>query len=180
MISGTISTDLAEAVMARTATACTIWLALEEQFLGNQETRALHLDAKFRHFCQGDLSITDCCRRFKNMADAMGDLSEPVTECTLVLNVIRGLSDRFEAVSRHLRLSREFPTFLEVRSARILEEIAMNQRPTSSSTTLLAVGDKPTTGGSSVSSGRQPAKQQPDAGSKGSNPRNPNPAPAAV
>jgi hypothetical protein len=98
----------------------------------------------------------------------------------LVLNVIRGLSDRFEAVSRHLRLSREFPTFLEVRSARILEEIAMNQRPTSSSTTLLAVGDKPTTGGSSVSSGRQPAKQQPDAGSKGSNPRNPNPAPAAV
>jgi hypothetical protein len=49
----------------------------------------------------------------------------------------------------------------------------MNQRPTSSSTTLLAAGDKPTTDGSSVSSGRQPAKQQPDAGSKGSNPRNP-------
>jgi hypothetical protein len=171
-ISGTISTDLAEAVMARTATARTIWLAFEEQFLGNQETRALHLDAKIRHFCQGDLSITDYCRRFKNMADALGDLGEPVTERTLVLNVIRGLSDRFEAVGRHLRLSREFPTFLEVRSALILEEITMNQRPTSSSTALLATGDKPTTGAPSVSSSRQPAKQQLDAGSKSSNPWN--------
>jgi hypothetical protein len=58
-ISDTISTDLQEAVMSRDATARTVWLALEDQFLGNQETRAFHLDAKFRHFNQGDLSITE-------------------------------------------------------------------------------------------------------------------------
>jgi hypothetical protein len=56
-IFSTISTDLVEAVMARDATARDIWLTLKN--LGNKETRALHLDTKFRHFCQGDLSITD-------------------------------------------------------------------------------------------------------------------------
>jgi hypothetical protein len=49
-IAGTISTDLAETVMERTSTARDVWLALETQFLGNRETRALHLDLQFRNF----------------------------------------------------------------------------------------------------------------------------------
>jgi hypothetical protein len=158
-ISDTISADLAEAVMAHDATAHDVWLALEEQFLGNQETRALHLDAKFRNFCQGDLNITDYCRHFKNMADALSDLGEPVTDRTLVLNVIRGLAERFEGVGRHLRLSWELPTFLEVRSALILEEITMDQRPSLNPTALLASGDRQPAGGRSASSSRPPAKQ---------------------
>jgi hypothetical protein len=44
-ISGSISTELVEMVMQRGATARVAWLALENQFLGNQDTRALHLDA---------------------------------------------------------------------------------------------------------------------------------------
>jgi hypothetical protein len=169
-ISGTISSDLAEAVMGRDATARDVWLALEDQFLGNQETRALHLDAKFRHFCQGELSITDYCRRFKNMADSLGDLGEPVTDRTLVLNVIRGLADRFHDVGRHLRLSRDFPTFLEVRSALILEELTMDQRASTPSTALLASDDKQPAGSTSSSSRRPPTQQQqqPGAGTRGS------------
>jgi hypothetical protein len=159
-ISDTISSDLAEAVMSRDATARDVWLALEEQFLGNQETRALHLDAKFRHFCQGDMSITDYCRRFKNMADALNDLGERVIDRALVLNIIRGLADRFEAVGRHLRLSWDFPMFLEVRSTLILEELTMDQRPSSTSTALLASGDKQPADIRSSSSSRPPAKQQ--------------------
>ena len=41
----TISADLAEAVMGRGGSAWAAWLAIEAQFLGNRETRALHLDA---------------------------------------------------------------------------------------------------------------------------------------
>jgi hypothetical protein len=159
-ISGTISADLAEAVMARDSTARDIWLALEEQFLGNQETRALHVDAKFLNFCQGDLNITDYCRCFKNIADALSDLGEPVSDRALVLNVIRGLAERFEGVGRHLRLSRELPTFLEVRSALILEELTMDQRPSSTSTALLASGNRQPAGGRSSSSSRPPAKKE--------------------
>jgi hypothetical protein len=146
--------------MARDSTARDIWLALEEQFLGNQETRALHLDAKFRNFCQGDLNITDYCRCFKNMANALSDLGEPVSGRTLVLNVIRGLAERFEGVGRHLRISRELPTFLEVRSALTPEELTMDQRPSSTSIALLAFGDRQPTGGRSSSTSRPPAKQQ--------------------
>jgi len=56
---GTISAELAEAVMGRGGSTRAAWLAIEAQFLSNRETSALHLDARFRHFCQGDLSITD-------------------------------------------------------------------------------------------------------------------------
>jgi hypothetical protein len=38
------------------------------------EQRALYLNATFWNFMQGDLSITDYCRKFKSMADALGDL----------------------------------------------------------------------------------------------------------
>ena len=70
-IAGTISTDLAEMVIDRVATARTVWCALEDQFLGNRETRALHLDVQFHNLVQGDLSITDFCRRLKNMAQQL-------------------------------------------------------------------------------------------------------------
>jgi uncharacterized alpha-E superfamily protein len=43
-IASTISNDLVEAVMSRDATTRDVWLALEDQFLGNQETHTLHLD----------------------------------------------------------------------------------------------------------------------------------------
>ena len=43
-ITWTISTDLAETVIDRTATARVVWCALEDHLLGNKETRALHLD----------------------------------------------------------------------------------------------------------------------------------------
>jgi len=113
--------------MGRGGSARAAWLAIEAQFLGNQETRALHLDAQFRHFCQGDLSITDYYRKFKSMADDLADLVEPVTDRTLVLNGIRGLNENF-------------PTFLDVRNDLLLEEITAAQRNSAALTALLAAG----------------------------------------
>eukprot|EP00267_Zea_mays_P035684 XP_008671988.1 uncharacterized protein LOC103649506 [Zea mays] len=155
-ISGSISPDLAEMAMERGATARTTWLTLENQFLGNRETRALHLDAQFRHFVQGDLPVSDYCRRFKTMADALGDLGEPVTDRTLVLNVLRGLSDRFSDIGRHLRLGRPFPTFHDVRATLLLEELTMAHRVSSPSAALLT-STKPPQGGTSTASNKAPA-----------------------
>jgi hypothetical protein len=39
------------------------WLVLEEQFLENRDARALHLDAKFYQFSQGDLSMGSTAAR---------------------------------------------------------------------------------------------------------------------
>ena len=106
-IAGTISIDLAEMV-ERTSTSRDVSLALETQFLGNRETRALHLDLQFQNIVQGNLSIADYCHRFKTMADSFAALGEPVTDRTLVLNVICGLNDRYSNIGRHLRRGRPF------------------------------------------------------------------------
>jgi hypothetical protein len=94
---------------------------METQFLGNRETRALYLDAEFHGFSQGDLSITDYGRRLQRMAADLGALSEVVSDRTLILNLIRGLNERFANISLHLRRSQPFPSFLEAKEALRLE-----------------------------------------------------------
>ena len=87
-IFGTISLDLQDIIRTHSGTAREAWLALEGQFLGNAEFRALQLDASFRTFEQGDLSVGEFCRRMKGMADALHDLGCPVPVRVLVLNVL--------------------------------------------------------------------------------------------
>jgi hypothetical protein len=90
-------------------TARSAWVALETQFLGNRETRAIYLDAQFRNFMQGDLSIDKYCRRLKAMAETLTDLGEPVSDRTLVLNLLRGINNRFTTIDLHLRRGRRSP-----------------------------------------------------------------------
>jgi hypothetical protein len=97
-ILGTITSDLQD-LLRNTTSARQAWLALEGQFLGNAETRALQLDVSFRTFSQGDLAVGEFCRKMKAMADSLGDLGWPVEDRILVLNILRGLSDRYS----HLR-----------------------------------------------------------------------------
>nr|CAB3501456.1 unnamed protein product [Digitaria exilis] len=163
-ISGTISADLEETTMETDATARVIWLALETQFLGNRETRALHLDVEFRNFVQGDLSIADYCRRFKKMAEGLAALGEPVTDRTLVLNVIHGLNDRYRDVGRHLRRGRPFPTFTEAKAELELEELTLAHQATAPSSALVAG----TTRTPPASSGGRPPNQRPPSSGSGS------------
>lgn len=73
--------------MAPSLSSCKTWFAPVVAWLralachrgprsGNQETRALCLDAAFHTFVQGDLSIIDYNRKMKGMADALGDLAK--------------------------------------------------------------------------------------------------------
>lgn len=143
-ITGTITDSLAETVIEPGNTARTSWLAIESQFRGNRETRALHLDAEFRNFKQGDQDITTYCRKLKGMADALRDLGEPVQDRTLVLNLLRGLNGRFEAIGLHLRRGHPFPTFLQARNDLLLEEL--NMEATAPATALTTTTTAPSTG----------------------------------
>ena len=78
-ILGTISLDLHN-LICNTPHARGAWLALEGQFLGNADARALRLDASFRTFVQGNLSVSEFCRQIKGMADSLGDLGWPVKD----------------------------------------------------------------------------------------------------
>ena len=125
-ISNSITPELHQVVRERDATARHLWLAIENQFLGNREQRTLHLDAAFRNFVQGDLTVSEYCRKFKNMADALADLGSPVDDRILVLNILRGLNPRFEHLSAIIRRYTSFPSFLKVRDDLILEELHLD------------------------------------------------------
>jgi hypothetical protein len=72
------------------------WLALEDQFISNRETRALHIDAAFRNFVQGDLNINEYCQKMKGFADSLNDLGVHVSDHVLVLNILHGLNKQYE------------------------------------------------------------------------------------
>jgi hypothetical protein len=95
----TISPDMQDVTRQRGHMARDDWLALENHFLSNCETRALHIDATFRSFVQGDLSINDYYRKMKGFTDCLTDLDVDVTDRVLLLNVLRGINKNFE----HLR-----------------------------------------------------------------------------
>lgn len=115
-IFGMISTKLQEIIRECCGyTPRHAWLALENQFIGNRETHALHLDSTFRNIVQGDLAIGEYCRKMKGFADALSDLDALVSDHVLVLNVLWGLSPKYANLRTIITRSVPFPTFLEVR-----------------------------------------------------------------
>jgi hypothetical protein len=130
----TITVELQDITRDQADTACQAWLALEDQFLENRDARALHLDAQFHLFSQGDLSVGEYCRQMKGLADSLRDLGEPVVDRTLVLNLLRGLSPRYGHMKALIKRSVPFPTFHAVRNELLLEELTMaNEAPTHAS-----------------------------------------------
>jgi hypothetical protein len=144
-ISNSISVDLHEVVLEHGCTARHLWLAIENQFLGNREQRTLHLDAAFRNFVQGDLSVSEYCRKFKTMADGLADLGSPVEDRILVLNILRGLNQRFEHVGSIIQRYSPFPNFLKVWDDLLLEEIHMDSTGPSTAPTVLYTNAAPPT-----------------------------------
>jgi hypothetical protein len=157
---GTIFDDLADTVSERRATARDIWLAIESQFLGNQATRALYADADFRNFCQGCLSVADYCRLYKRKAEDLRDFGEPVSDRTLVLNIIRGLNEWFEAIGLHLRRTNPLPSFLQVRADLQIEELTMAKTTPATALFSSSNGGKGSSNGARLPGAPPPPHQQ--------------------
>lgn len=79
--------------------------------MGNRETRVFLVDTEFRTLNQGTLSITDYFRKMKTLIDSLVELGEPVSDCVLTPNVLRGLNERFEYMCNFLKCMRPFPSF---------------------------------------------------------------------
>jgi hypothetical protein len=125
-LTNTITVDLQEVVQEHGRPARHQWLALENKFLGNHVTHTLHLHAAFCNFVQGDLSMTEYCRKFKGMVDALTDLGSPVNDRNLILNILRGLNQRFEHLEAIIQCSSAFLNFLKVRNDLLLEEMHLD------------------------------------------------------
>ena len=124
--SATNTTDLLDVIHERDGIfARAAWLGIEQQFLNNRESRAMLLDAEFRTLSQGALSIDGYCRKMKGMADALAGLGEPIHDRTLVLNILRGLNERFQFMSQFITRQKPFPSFADVRADLRLAELNM-------------------------------------------------------
>jgi hypothetical protein len=124
-------------VRERGCTACHLWLAIENQFLGNREQHTIHLDVAFHTFVQGDPSVNEYCRKFKAMTDDLADLGAPIEDRILILNILQGLNQRFEHVGSIIRCYSPFLNFLKVWDDLLLEEIHMDSTgPPAAPTTL--------------------------------------------
>jgi hypothetical protein len=99
------------------------WLALKNHFLDNHETRALHINATFRSFIQGDLSVNDYCRKMKGFIDSLTDLGVDVSDRVLMLNVLCRLNKTIEHHRTIFTHTTPFPSFQKVLDDLFLEEI---------------------------------------------------------
>jgi hypothetical protein len=81
----------------------------------------LHLDATFHNFFQGDLSLSDYCRKMKSMAD----LGCAVSDYNLILKVLQGLIKRYNHLRAIITCSAPFPSFHKVRDDLVLKEFTL-------------------------------------------------------
>ncbi|XP_062187900.1 uncharacterized protein LOC133891196 [Phragmites australis] len=109
--------------MEPTQSARDLWVATEGIFRDNRETRIIYQETEFRSLLQGDMSVTDYCRRLKGLTDSLRVLGESISDRTLVLNLIHGLSPRFATQAELLPLQDPFPSFAKARSALLLAEM---------------------------------------------------------
>ena len=136
-IHGTLTAELQDIVRVPDAIAHRVWGALEAQFLGHRQTRILYLETAFRQLTRGDLSVDEYCRQMKTMADTLRTLGAPITDECLVLNLLRGLSPRFDRVTPILTRMKPFPTFAETKNDLLLEELRLSATATAAPATAL-------------------------------------------
>jgi hypothetical protein len=77
------------------------------------------------------------------MADTLRTLDVAITDESLVLNLLRGLSPRFDRVTPILTRMKPFPTFAEVKNDPLLEELHLSATLTSTPATVLYSASRP-------------------------------------
>jgi hypothetical protein len=122
----TLSPELHEIVCEPRETARQVWFALEAQFLNNYKSCVLQFNARFHIFKQGDLSVSDYCRRMKGMVDDLCALGETITDHHLILNLLHGLNKRFNHMKIFIKWSQLFLSVHTVYSHLELEEIELD------------------------------------------------------
>jgi hypothetical protein len=130
-IFATVSSDLQQSLMIKQRRAREAWTYLENEFLGQKESRALLLETQFRNLRQDAMSITDYCRKLETMVASLAEFGDPIGERQMVLTLLRGLNGKFRHMVSILKMHRPFPTFADARTHLLLEEVDLEAHPPS-------------------------------------------------
>jgi uncharacterized membrane protein YgcG len=167
--------SVAEAVLdmtmdGTTQTARALWTAIVALFQANKAPRAIFLSHEFHSLTQGDSTINDYCHRMKTAADKLRDVDQPVSESTLVFNLLRGLNKEFSTTADHIAATNL--SFSYARDQLLLKELRLANEIKVAAATALLAGSAPSCGASgcrssSSSSGGQQQPQRPRNNRKG-------------
>ena len=117
-----------------------LWIGTEELFHNNMESWEIFLDAEFHNLVQGELSITAYYQKIKTLADALRDVSQPVSDRTMVHNTICGLNPRFSNAASIILLKTMFPSFVRACSMLLLGELRFDNTAKVNAATALYSG----------------------------------------
>lgn len=149
LLYATIADGLYEVVRGAGNTVHCVWSQLHEFSLANQPAQAMHLSAECRALTQGDLRVTEYCGRLK----ALADVDEPITDRTLTLQLLRGLSRWYQVIATVNPMQTPFPTFNQARFRLLLKEITQDARGRIDGSTALTIGGGGDSSGASHSFG---------------------------
>ncbi|XP_071726908.1 uncharacterized protein [Rutidosis leptorrhynchoides] len=125
-IYSTISNDLLLTILTPGSTAQETWDRLKNIFHDNQHSRSIHLMNQFSNTrLDAFSSVSAYCQELKQLCDQINQLSDNnsrIEENRLVLQLITGLNDSYDAIGSILAHRKPLPSFYEARSMLILEE----------------------------------------------------------
>jgi hypothetical protein len=146
-IFATVSGDLQQSLMIRPRPTREAWCYLEDEFLGQKESRALLLETQFHNLRQDSMTITEFCRKLETMVASLAEFGDPIGDRQMVLTLLRGLSGKFRHMVSILKMQRPFPTFAEARTHLLLEEVDVDALPPSPPVALIASSPMTPAGG---------------------------------
>jgi uncharacterized membrane protein YgcG len=135
----TLSVELQEIIHEPLEPVLWAWLAIKALFLRNREPRILPLDEWFRAFRQGNLSISDYYYKMKGMADELRSLGDELPDRHLVLQLLRGLSKKYDHMKALIKRTMPLPNFHTIWNDFELEELDLKTEADPASATTLYV-----------------------------------------
>ena len=137
-IFGTVSDSVLNLAMTGAQqTAGQLWTAIAALYQANKAPRAVFLSHEFHSLTQGDSSIDEYCVRMKEAADNLRDVGQTITESNLVLNLLRGLNEKYQSVADNIA-AQEPLTFAVARNQLLKELRLKNEDKVRAASALLA------------------------------------------
>jgi hypothetical protein len=111
----------------------TLWKRLSNIYHDNAEMRSSYLEQEFHGLKQGSMTVADYCRKQKILSNELNVLGTIITNKRLIQNTLRGLGSKLSYMRMLTLKQRPLPSFLDVRSLLLLEELTLQQSDESSS-----------------------------------------------
>ncbi|XP_055835116.1 uncharacterized protein LOC129903592 [Solanum dulcamara] len=119
----TISHDFLHTIFEPDTTVMEAWNRLRDIFQDNKHSRAFTLEYDFTHVDMTDfLNVSSYCQHLKSMVDQLKNVSSPVANDRLVLQLISRLTEPYQGVAPLIRHRDPLPQFYQARSMFTLEE----------------------------------------------------------